>query len=230
MTKINVLIINVFILVLFFYTATSQAACTYFNDFKENQDGTVTDPGSGLVWQKCALGQIWSGSTCSGQATLMFWEKAMQAAKENRFLGKNNWRLPKLSEFRRVIGDDRECHSGPRAASARLSHPISNNGGLGDFWSSTTGNQALANDEQSLTKDDIYASSINFENGGFGGDFINYQHPVRLVRYGERTSAQGSGELKSNASLPETAPPTSKAPCVIKPVMTDEEIELCRGR
>jgi tetratricopeptide (TPR) repeat protein len=226
MPNIYTLIINIFILVLFSYSNTSQAACTYFNEFKENGDGTVTDPRNGLVWQKCALGQTWSGSACSGQATPMFWEQAMQAAQENRFLGKNNWRLPRLSEFRHVIGDDGECAYEKRAVSSRLSYPISDDGRLGnDFWASTTMNYATQTDERSPTKVDYYAAAVSLENGGFGDKPFNSQSPVRLVRNGERTTTSSSG---NPASPHKDSPQPSRGLCIIKPVMNDEEIELCR--
>jgi hypothetical protein len=34
--------------------------------FADNRDGTVTDNGSGLMWMRCALGQSWTGKTCTG--------------------------------------------------------------------------------------------------------------------------------------------------------------------
>ena len=31
-----------------------------------NNDGTVTDPTTGLTWMRCAMGQSWNGTTCTG--------------------------------------------------------------------------------------------------------------------------------------------------------------------
>lgn len=36
--------------------------------FTDNGNGTVTDTKTGIMWKRCAEGQIWTGSTCSGTA------------------------------------------------------------------------------------------------------------------------------------------------------------------
>ncbi|MFI3195613.1 MAG: hypothetical protein QX195_07310, partial [Methylococcaceae bacterium] len=36
------------------------------SDFTDNGDGTVTHQQTGLTWMRCALGQTWTGTTCSG--------------------------------------------------------------------------------------------------------------------------------------------------------------------
>lgn len=230
MPKIYFTILAIFTLMAGIYSTTAQATCTYFNEFIDNRDGTVTDPRNGLVWQKCALGQTWNGSSCTGQTTPMIWADAMQAAKDNRFLGKNNWRLPKLSEFRRVIGNDGECAYETRAVSFKLAYPINDNGKLGFYWASTTSRPELENDERFLTKDDTSASHVEFDTGGFGGDYTGSRHLVRLIRYGERTSSPGTVNPKSVSAAPpqDTSTHTSEKPCVFQPVMTDEEIERCK--
>ncbi len=37
--------------------------------FSDNGDGTVTDQAHGLQWKRCAEGQSWSGTPCTGTAT-----------------------------------------------------------------------------------------------------------------------------------------------------------------
>lgn len=55
----------------------------------------VLDTQSGLIWQRCSLGQSWSGSTCTGEAKSYSWSIAMQTVRD---LG-NGWRLPNLKEL-----------------------------------------------------------------------------------------------------------------------------------
>jgi hypothetical protein len=81
-----------------------------FAAFKDNGDGTLTDPRNGLVWQRCALGQTWDGNTCSGVADSMNWYYAMKAAKANKFAGMADWRLPTKAEFMSVMQNrNSEC-------------------------------------------------------------------------------------------------------------------------
>lgn len=91
------------------YPADFTAACSVFEDYKDNGDGTLTDPRSGLIWQKCALGQTWDGSACRGEALKMDWIAAMLAAKSDKFLGMADWRLPTSTELRSVIRMKSDC-------------------------------------------------------------------------------------------------------------------------
>lgn len=66
------------------YTPTS--------DFTDNGDGTVTHARTGLTWKRCAEGQTWSGSACTGTATTHTWDQAVA-------LGSGGWRLPSQNEL-----------------------------------------------------------------------------------------------------------------------------------
>jgi hypothetical protein len=85
------------------------SACTVFEDFKDNNDGTLTDPRTGLIWQKCAVGQKWDGKTCNGSAEQLTWFSAMIAAKQSKNLGMSDWRLPTSTEFRSVARSNEDC-------------------------------------------------------------------------------------------------------------------------
>ena len=50
---------------------------------------TVTDAATGLVWQRCAVGQSWSGSTCIGTASISAWAAAVTGPP-------SGWRLPNV--------------------------------------------------------------------------------------------------------------------------------------
>jgi hypothetical protein len=65
--------------------------------FVDNKNGTVTFKATGLTWQKCSVGQTWTGETCSGEAIKMTWDDAMKFS--NGFAGYNDWRLPTKEEL-----------------------------------------------------------------------------------------------------------------------------------
>lgn len=134
-------------------------ACRYFDGFKDNGDGTVTDPRDGLIWKRCAEGQTWTGSACSGDGATVSWFDAMRMAKTSRFLNKSDWRLPTKDEFSRIVGDPSLCEQARimisrrenkitgvqiEVVSPKLSYPVAPGDGRfgrnsrGDFWSITS--------------------------------------------------------------------------------------------
>jgi hypothetical protein len=64
--------------------------------FIDNNDGTVTALATKLTWQRCSVGQSWSGSTCTGKELEYDWASAMALAK-------NGWRLPSLAELDALV-------------------------------------------------------------------------------------------------------------------------------
>jgi hypothetical protein len=120
------------------------AACTFFSDFKDNKNGTVTDPRSGLEWKRCAEGFALKESGCVGGSAKSNWFDAMKAAKSSRFLGKNDWRLPTKQELSAVMGEESDCEDNDEeksqyAASSLIAHPVEGKF-PGEFWSSSPGN------------------------------------------------------------------------------------------
>ena len=65
----------------------------------------VLDTQTGLIWQRCSLGQSWSGSTCAGSAGVYTWQSALQAARD---LG-NGWRVPNFKELQSLV--EEACYS-----------------------------------------------------------------------------------------------------------------------
>jgi hypothetical protein len=149
------------------FALQAQSACIYFDEFKDNNDGTVTDPRSKLIWQKCAVGQAWLENTCKKDAKDMDWSAAFDAAKSDLTAGKNDWRLPTKEELLQVVGKPGECEV--RAASKQLSYSVKSNEKLGVFWSSTK-------------QDSPYLTS--FENGYtfFNSRYLSNGNYARLVR------------------------------------------------
>ncbi len=59
------------------------------------------DPITGLVWQRCSVGQSWTGSSCAGEAKTFTFEQALQ-------LTRNGWRVPTVRELHSIV----VCSSG----------------------------------------------------------------------------------------------------------------------
>jgi len=83
----------------------------------------VTDSVTGLVWKRCAEGMSWSGSTCTGTATLTDWLDArVQASVQT------GWRLPNLKELISLV--ETACYN---QAINQAAFPLTPN----TTWSST---------------------------------------------------------------------------------------------
>ena len=170
-----------------FGTTPGNPQCRFFDGFGDNGDGTVIDPRTQLVWKRCAEGLVGIGTACSGQATKMSWFDAMQAAKDSRFLGKTDWRLPSAEELRAVTGDfeggckNNYSKNGQYAVSGTL-------GKESYFWSYSphVGNGT-------------YARVVYFSDGDVGTSFNrgDVGH-VRLVR-ASQASAGAAGLVTFNA-------------------------------
>lgn len=122
---------------------------------EDNNDGTLTDPATGLIWQSCAIGQAWVSGSCSGKATKLSWEKALLAAHENRFQNRGDWILPTEGQFKTLLV----------ANCGRWKSDL--------FWSSSP--YAGSSDE---------AWSVSFSGGDVGSSFRSDSNHVRLVRAG----------------------------------------------
>lgn len=65
----------------------------------------VKDTVTGLIWQRCSVGQTWNGTTCTGTATRHTWQQALTVAKN---LG-NGYRLPNIKELQSLV--ETKCYS-----------------------------------------------------------------------------------------------------------------------
>ncbi|MBS0041138.1 DUF1566 domain-containing protein [Shewanella sp. M16] len=68
-------------------------------------DGTVTDRKTGLMWQRCLLGQTWNSQnlTCDGVYVLSNYQEGLILANDNRFAGHYTWRLPNIKELFTIL-------------------------------------------------------------------------------------------------------------------------------
>ncbi len=104
------------------------------NNFKDNEDGTISDLATGLMWQQ------------SDSKKAMSWEEALAWAQEkNRedYLGYNDWRLPNAKELQSIVDYSRSPQKTNSAAIDPLFEvsPIRDEGGKKNYpfyWSSTT--------------------------------------------------------------------------------------------
>ena len=71
--------------------------------FSDNGDGTVTDKKTNLIWMRCALGQTWDGSTCTGSAATYTWQQALLAAADTSFAGSSAWQLPNIKQLTSIV-------------------------------------------------------------------------------------------------------------------------------
>lgn len=70
--------------------------------FTDNGNGTISDSGTGLMWQKCQLGL--SGSNCdSGNAIQYTWQQALEQADSSSVAGYSDWRLPNHKELLSIV-------------------------------------------------------------------------------------------------------------------------------
>lgn len=77
------------------------------------KQGMWQDPATGLVWMRCAIGQEWTGSTCTGTPSEYDWDDAFTAVKQlnqQGFAGHTDWRLPTIEELISI----RQCSKGWR--------------------------------------------------------------------------------------------------------------------
>ncbi|MBN1534451.1 MAG: DUF1566 domain-containing protein [Spirochaetes bacterium] len=98
--------------------------------FLDNFDGTVTDLGTGLVWQKCSMGQ--NPLDCAGTETTTTWQGALQYCRSLPLDGRS-WRLPNINELTSIVDYTK---SGPAVDTSIFPNTPSGSSKL--YWSSTT--------------------------------------------------------------------------------------------
>ncbi|HRQ57684.1 MAG TPA: DUF1566 domain-containing protein [Azoarcus taiwanensis] len=150
--------------------------------FEPRDDGTVIDEAAGLMWMRCAIGQEWTGSRCTGQARQHNWDKAFEVAEETVYAGYDDWRLPTQPELYALTF----CSTGRRSEPSREGL---GGGCVGDYEQPTIIEEAFP-DTPSFNfwtstphaRLNYSAWGVSFLTGhtGTGGrsDFVN----VRLVR------------------------------------------------
>ncbi len=107
--------------------------------YTANENGTVVDKKTALIWMRCALGQTWNNGICTDSPQGYNWQSALQNAESVVFAGESDWRLPNQKELQTLV--ESRCYSPainltafPNATSELFwsSSPIANSSG--DVW------------------------------------------------------------------------------------------------
>jgi hypothetical protein len=99
--------------------------------FTDNNDGTVKDQATNLVWQKCSQGL--SGTSCSSaSASKATWASAVSYCN-SLSLASKTWRLPNVNELMTIIDYSKSNSSSPTIDTSAFPATVA-----GFYWSSTT--------------------------------------------------------------------------------------------
>ena len=140
-------------------------AATPSEAFFDFADGTVLHRPTRLIWMRCAIGQDWTGSRCSGEPELMNWAAALNAAADAELNGHSDWRLPNRNELNSIV--ETRC-DGPS-----LNGDIFPDSPIGPFWTSSA---AQADSDQVWT--------LEFDKGALLTAPVSANGALRLVRAG----------------------------------------------
>ncbi len=126
--------------------------------FGMDEDSTVRDRHTGLIWQRCSVGQRWNGGTCADNAHTMSLVQARDHAQQHA-----PWRLPTLTELSNTV--DLTRHS------PAVNPTLFPNTALRSYWTATP----LASNAQ-------LQWCVNFMYGDSYADEAIASAYVRLVR------------------------------------------------
>ncbi|MBV5316139.1 MAG: DUF1566 domain-containing protein [Prolixibacteraceae bacterium] len=155
------------------------------NLFQNNNDGTISDLATSLMWPKADNG--------SG----MDWEHALayaQTQNKANFLGHNDWRLPNTKELQSLVdytrspGATNPANVGPAINAMFSCTAILNDGGKADYpyyWTSTS---AISN--PTGTYNNAWYVAFGRAENGSGEDL----HGAGAVRFDKKIVGTGEGE------------------------------------
>lgn len=169
------LTLSICLLELFFYAKVDAAqtcntnstiAATPTNQFTDNNDGTVTDNKTNLMWKKCTEGLTWNPATggCDGIGSSAYtWQAALNrvsVVNSDSFAGNKDWRIPNIKELTSLV--ESQCYT------PAINQAVFPNSQNGYFWSSSTNGNA--------------AWTVDFGNGFDSLLSYSNSYQVRMVR------------------------------------------------
>ncbi len=171
-------------------TSPAPSGYTPLSDFTDNGDGTVAHKKTGLIWKRCAEGQNWTGSACSGTASAYDWVQAI--ALGQTYAASGGWRLPNQNELFTIVEWNK--------LNPAINTTVFPNTPLSGFWSSSVCPGISGT-----------AWPVNFTDGGATPNGKSYSYPVRLVR-GKTTPEVSSASADCLFNWAEKAYPQYFAP------------------
>ncbi len=139
--------------------------------FVDNEDGTISDNKTGLVWQKCNYGLTFSDGICGGSTEVMTWGEALQIESDIDASDEYVWRVPTIKELHSIT--ERAC------SAPALLDIFDYEGGIAQrYWSSTHAESTGRKDEN------LEAMMIDFTNAQIGlqNKMDDTNITLRLVR------------------------------------------------
>ena len=164
----------------------------YLNRYVDNNDGTITDKMTNLMWQKCTLGAVWNNQSESCEVDgdelkilkfeILQWRDALERARQNDFASHSDWRLPNVKELASIVTP--ACMDTVSTSAIELS--IFDYAYM-QYWSSTPTRRTIrvqADAETSTYKNTAYAVAFGTPFGRTGASIssIEEEKAVRLVR------------------------------------------------
>lgn len=163
--------------------------------FTVNGDGTVTDPATNLVWDRCVLGR--SGGGCSGGSLTSYtWANALAevSVRNNaNYLGYSDWRLPNKNELESLV--DLTVASPAIDTTAFPNTPTTSVAWTATTFATSTG----------------AAWVVTFASGGVDNVDKTQSRHVRLVRGGQ-TYASSDNQSGECGTAHATSPLATSAP------------------
>lgn len=134
----------------------------------------VRDKVTGLIWQRCVLGMVWDGATCTGAAATTDWQGALDNARvavRSSVPDARAWRVPSYSELSSLA--DRSCSS-PAINENWFPATVA-----GETWTSSP---SMMIDPVLTTPTYIYAWLVTFNQGNAYSEDRSQIWSVRFVR------------------------------------------------
>lgn len=135
-------------------------------------DGSeVTDAITGLTWRRCSEGQVWSGSNCTGTATVFTHEAALAQAQ-----AQSGWRLPNVKELQTLADLSKMKPAIDKVAFPSM--PNCDAPSYCAYWSTTPN---VAASRGALTVSFVHGNSADIAEAG-GSDRDSSKFHTRLVK------------------------------------------------